>query len=117
MIELPVVKASDNRMKRNGALAQITISSASRDRCMAEIAAADRNSSAKSRSETASSELAAGAVEPQCRCRHVAIDRERRSGQRRGTKRQFVQPSPAIGQPAAVAVQHLDIGQQMMAEA
>ena len=64
MIELPVVNASDSRMKRHGALHQITISSAKRDRCIAEIAAAPRNSSAKSRSDTASSELAVGRSKP-----------------------------------------------------
>ncbi len=64
MIELPVVSASDSRMKRYGALHQMTISSASRDRCIAEIAPAARNSSAKSRSETASSEFAAGRSKP-----------------------------------------------------
>jgi hypothetical protein len=31
-------------------------------------------------------------------------------------ERAFVQPSPRIGQAAAVALQHLHIGQQMMAE-
>ena len=64
MIELPVVNASDSRMKRNGALHQMTISSAKRDRCTAEIAAAARNSRAKSRSETASSEFAVGRSKP-----------------------------------------------------
>ena len=44
MIELPVVKASDREMKRNGALHQITISSESRDRCTAVSAGAAMNS-------------------------------------------------------------------------
>ena len=40
----------------------------------------------------------------------------RRAGQRRGAERQFVQPRAAVAQAAAVAAEHLDIGQQMMAE-
>ena len=44
MIELPVVKASESEMKRNGAEHQITISSASRDRCTPVIDAAEMNS-------------------------------------------------------------------------
>ena len=64
MMEEPVVKASDSRMKRNWAEHQITISSAKRDRCMAQIDDADRYSSAKSRSDTASSELAVGRLKP-----------------------------------------------------
>ena len=44
MIELPVVKASDSAMKRNGAEHQITISSESRDRWTAASEAAAMNS-------------------------------------------------------------------------
>ena len=116
MIELPVVKASDSRMNRHGAEHQITISSARRDRCIAEIAAAARNSSAKSRSDTASSELAVGRSKPSASRGHRAIDRKRRAGQRRAAQRALVQPAAAVGKPPTVAVQHLDIGQQMVAE-
>ena len=55
-------------------------------------------------------------VEAQRRGGRLAVDRERGAGQRRGAQRQFVEPPPAIGEPAAVAPEHLDIGQQMMAE-
>ena len=64
MIEEPVVKASDRRTKPNGAEHHITISSASRERWTAQIEAAARNSRAKSRSETASSELALARSKP-----------------------------------------------------
>ena len=47
---------------------------------------------------------------------HVAVDRERRAGERRGAERHLVQPRLRVGEPAAVARRHLDIGQQMMAE-
>ena len=67
MIEEPVVQRSESRTKPNCGVIQITISSASRDRCMAEIAAAASVSSAKSRSETPSSELAVGRSNPSSR--------------------------------------------------
>ena len=51
-------------MKPNCGDVQITISSAKRDRCTAQIEAADSVSSTKSRSETASSEFAIGRSKP-----------------------------------------------------
>ena len=83
---------------------------------MPAIAAAARNSIAKSRSETASSEFAAGRSKPSAAAVIVAVDRERRAGERAGAERALVEPPPAIGKPAAVAPEHLDIGQQMMTE-
>ena len=55
----PVAKASGNSMKPNSALAHRTSSSASREMCMARTAQHARNSTAKSRSATASTLLAA----------------------------------------------------------
>jgi len=60
MIELPVVKASLSLITPNPSLAHSTISSAKRERWVPAIAAAARNSSAKSREATASSEFAIG---------------------------------------------------------
>ena len=40
----------------------------------------------------------------------------RRAGERRGAQRRLVQPHPAIGEPAPITPEHLDIGQQMVAE-
>ena len=60
----PVVQRSGSRTKPKGADIQMMISSASRDRCMAAIAAADRNSSRLSRSDTESSELRVGPSKP-----------------------------------------------------
>ena len=64
MIEEPVENRSDSATKPNCADDQITSSSAKRDRCVAEIAAALRNSSAKSRSLTASIEFAIARSNP-----------------------------------------------------
>ena len=64
MIEEPVVNLSLSRTSPTSGEVQITISSAKRDRCTEAIAAADKVSSTKSRSETASSELAIGRSKP-----------------------------------------------------
>src|SRR3974390_2994259 len=64
MMEEPVVNLSDSRTRPTSGEVQTTISSANRDRCTAQIAAADRDSSTKSRSDTASSELAIGRSKP-----------------------------------------------------
>ena len=77
MIDEPVENESLRLAKRNWALDQITSSSASRDRCTAQIEATDRNSSAKSRSDTASSELAVGRSKPSAAavmCRSMGND-------------------------------------------
>jgi hypothetical protein len=58
------VNLSESLTKAKSAEHQITISSASRDRCVAQIAADDSTSSAKSRADTASSELAMGPPKP-----------------------------------------------------
>ena len=73
----PVDQRSDRRTKRNCAVDQITSSSDKRDRCMAQMLDAARNSNAKSRSLTASSELAIGASKPSaCAviCRSIGND-------------------------------------------
>ena len=64
MIEEPVVNLSDSLRKPTSGEVQITISSAKRDRCTEAIAAAASVSSTKSRSDTASSEFAAGRSKP-----------------------------------------------------
>ncbi len=64
MIEEPVVNLSDSFTSAVSGEVQITISSASRDRCTAVIEAAASVSMTKSRSETASSEFAAGRAKP-----------------------------------------------------
>ena len=87
MIEEPVVKRSDSRTKPNCGVDQITISSAKRDRWTAQRLAAASVSSAKSRSETASSELAVGRVEAERRRGHRAVDRKGGAGERRGAER------------------------------
>jgi hypothetical protein len=48
--------------------------------------------------------------------RHLAVDREGGAGERRGAERAFVQRAAGVGEPAAVAAEHFDIGEQVMAE-
>ena len=61
-------------------------------------------------------ELRIGRAKPSAHRGHVAVDGKGRAGQRRGAQRRFVQPLARILEAAAVAREHLDIGQQMMAE-
>jgi hypothetical protein len=91
MIEEPVAKRSEKRMKPNCAEHQSTISSAKRERCTAQIEA----------------ERLRGLL---------PIDREGGAGERRRAERRFVQPLAAIGEARAVAREHLDIGEEVMAE-
>jgi hypothetical protein len=64
MIDEPEVKRSDSSNSPASGEVQITISSAKRERCTAVIDAADKVSSTKSRSATASSEFAIGRSKP-----------------------------------------------------
>ena len=55
-------------------------------------------------------------IEAQRFRRHVPVDGKRRAGQGGGTQRALVEALARIAKPAAVARQHLHIGQQMVAE-
>ena len=116
MIDEPVVKRSESATKPNCGVAQSTISSAKRERCTAQIEAAESASSAKSRSATEVERVRRRAVEAERLRGRLAVDRERGAGKRRRAERRFVQPLAAIGEAAAVARKHLDIGEEMMAE-
>ena len=104
------------RRSRIAASHQSTISSAKRERCIGAIDAAASASSAKSRSETASSEFAVGRSKPSALAVAFRSIGKRGAGERRRAERRFVQPPAAIGEAAAVALKHLDIGEEMMAE-
>ena len=110
------MKRSESATKPNCGVAQSTISSAKRERCTAQIDAAASASSAKSRSDDGVERVRRRPVEAERLRGHVAVDRERRAGERRRAERRFVQPLARIGEAAAVARQHLDIGEEMMAE-
>ncbi len=60
MIELPEVKASESFINSKPLLIQITISSANLERCVAISELQNKNSMAKSRSDTESIEFAVG---------------------------------------------------------
>ena len=57
-----------------------------------------------------------GPVEAQRLGRHVPVDRERRAGERGRAQGALVEPRARIGEPAAVAGEHLDVSQEMVAE-
>ena len=116
MIEEPVVNLSDSFTRPTSGEVQITISSAKRDRCTAAIAAAASVSSTKSRSETASSEFAVGRSKPSAfavMSRSIGNEVPASAAAPSGIS---LSRAARIGEAAAVARRHLDIGQQMMAE-
>ena len=57
-----------------------------------------------------------GPVEAERGGGRVAVDRECGAGERGGAERALVEPTAAIGKTAAVAPEHLDIGQEVMSE-
>ncbi len=83
---------------------------------MAAIAAIDRNSSAKSRSETVSIELRVGPAKPSALGGHVPVDREAGAGKGGRADRAFVHVLDGVAHARAVAAEHLDIGHAVMAE-
>ena len=116
MIELPVVKASLNTIKPKPSLrpdhdllGEARQMHAGECRRGEEL---DRKIAVRNSVER----VGRGAVEAERRGGRVAIDRKRGAGERRCTERRLVEPAPAIGEAAAVAADHLDIGHQMMAE-
>ena len=56
------------------------------------------------------------AVEPELRRRRLAIERVARAGERAAPERADVQAAAGVGEPAAIALGHLDVGEQVMAE-
>ena len=48
--------------------------------------------------------------------RHLPVDRKRGAGERRRAERAFVEALARVPKTAGVARQHLDIGEQMVAE-
>ena len=70
MIEDPEAHASDTAQKPNSSLDHSTISAPSRDRWVAQVAAAERKSSTKSRLDTASIEFGATEAKPSSRARN-----------------------------------------------
>ena len=57
-----------------------------------------------------------GSGKAQGPCRRMAVDGKGRAGKSRGPQRAFVQAPAGISEPRAVAGQHLDIGEAMVAE-
>ena len=116
MIELPVQKRSANCTKPKRGLDQSTSSSHSRDRWTITSAAAASNSIAKSRSDTASSELGHSPSKPSSFATCSRVDRKGCAGQRGGAERQAIDAPAAVGQPLAVARKHRVVRHQVVAE-
>ena len=77
---------------------------------------AARNSTAKSRSDDGVERVRGHAVEAELASRGLAIERVAGPGERPGAERRDVRPAAAVGQPPAVALEHLDVGEQVVSE-
>ncbi len=95
---------------------QITISSASRDRCTAVIDAAAERLQGEVAIGDGIERIRRGPVEAERLRGGVAIEIERRAGDRARAERALIEPLARIGEPAAVPRRHFDIGEQVMAE-
>ena len=116
MIEEPVVNLSDNRM-RPGERRGPDHDFLGQPRQMHR---ADRRSGERLHHEVAVGHgverIRGRPVEAERLRRHVAVERKRRAGERRGAERRFIQSLARIGEAAAVARRHFDKGEQMMPE-
>ena len=116
MIEEPVEKASESLTKPNCAEVQITISSAKRERCTAQIEAAASVSRMKSRSATESSEFAVGRSKPSAfAVISRSIGKEVPASAAAPSGDSFKRLA-RIGETPAIAPEHLHIGKEVMAE-
>ena len=84
--------------------------------CVITSALAAQNSIAKSRSDTASSELWQTSSKPSVLRHALAVDREGGAGQRGGAQRQAVDALAGVQHALGVAAEHLDVGQHVVAE-
>ncbi len=112
MIEEPVEKASESRTKPNCGVVHSTISSAKRDRWVAQIAAALERLEGEIAVGDAVERIGGRPVEAERLRRHLAVDRKRGSGERRRAERAFVEALARVAETAGVARQHLDIGER-----
>ena len=116
MSELPVVKASLIVMNSNSLEAHRITSSLSRERCTATSARAASSSTAKSRSLTASMQFCVTAGKPSSRATSSRSSRMVEPAIAPEPSGQTLMRLRASAQPLAVAVEHLDVGEQMMRE-
>ena len=116
MIELPLVQASDRTTKPNSSLDHRTSSAPRRERCVAQVAAAERKSRTKSRFETASIEFGDHAVEAELGGDHAAVGVEVHAGQRAGAERETGDLRTHEAEPLAVAREHPHVGEQVVGE-
>ena len=92
------------------------ISSHIRDRWIAQSDAAERKSTTKSRSETASMLLAARRRNPSSRATIRGSMRQRGRGQRARAERHHVGAFERLRETFAIAIEHLDVGEHVMGQ-
>ena len=116
MIEEPDAHASATSQKPNSSLDHSTISAPSRERCVAQVAAADRKSSTKSRLETASIEFGDHRGEAELARQQRAVGLEVHARERAGAQRQVGRGAEHELEPPGVAPEHPEVRQQVVRE-
>ena len=109
-------KLSDSLTKPNCGVDQMTISSASRDRCVAQIAASRQELQREIAVRNAVQRIAHRLAEAERLGRPVTVDRKAGAGQRGRAERALVHPLDGVADARQVARKHLDIGHAVMAE-
>ena len=107
---------SSSTAQPNSRDAHRQISSPRRDRCTPTIAATNRNSATKSRSLTASIELAIAPVKPSSSGDGLRVEREGGAGQGSGAQRRQRGSDVPVGQPVEVAAEGVGVLGQLVAE-
>ena len=116
MIDEPVENASDKRTKPNCGVVHKTISSANRERCVAQIRGARQRLQREIAVRDAVERICGRPVKAERSGGHIAVDREGCAGKRRGAERAFIEALARVPETSRVALQHFDISQEMVAE-
>ena len=116
MIDEPVDQPSSRTAQPNSRDAQRQISSPRRDRCTPTIAATNRNSATKSRSLTASIELAIAPVKPSSRATACGSSSRAEPARAPAPSGDSAGPDVPVGQPVEVAAEGVGVLGQLVAE-
>ncbi len=116
IIELPVENASATRTNPKRGFDHQVSSSASRERWTIARAVGRQHLDDEVAVRDGIERVARDAIEAELGGGRLAVERVARAGERARAERRHVDPPPRVGEPAAVALQHLDVGEQVMGE-
>ena len=114
MIDEPVQNACGSLRKPNSVVDQRIHSSAQPLRCSAIMARQKANLQREVAVAGGVEAVGGDALEAELLGDHVAVDGDRRAGERRGAERQLVHAAAAIGEPLAVALELFAVGEPIV---